>query len=107
MLNRFLVAIFVFAVVFLHGDAARAQNTECQANYEMITKLFHPDYAAPEMWETNYGEGNAAEEFSAVTLPVDATVGAVAAGTTKQEAEQGAEPRLLLGKVDHRGRNGW
>lgn len=100
MLNRFLLTFFALCCCV---NSAKAQDP-CSAPPETITRLFHPDPGSFAVWQTNYGEDDAAESFASVTLPVDGEPGVVAAGQTQQT---GGAAQLLLVRVDHRGQTVW
>lgn len=105
MLNRFLrTSCLTFCVIVSVSHSAAAQ--ECNTNYEMVTKLFHPNPGSYATWDTNYGEDDKQEIFDSVVLPIDSDQGVIAAGTSAAESEEGAL-NLLLARLDNRGRSVW
>lgn len=100
MLNNFFIlklfyALF-FVIVIMPSDGFAQQ---CEAPYEMITKLRHPDPGSYTVWDTAYGKNKRDEVFvSVVNLGTNVLV------VGEMRPTLGADPVLMFVHFDHRGR---
>lgn len=99
ILNKRLCLLCAFSALTPFGAMAQ----QCNAPYEMVTTLFHPDPGAYSVWDTSYGEPIMDETFSSVLPLPDG--GAIAVGTWKET--KAAKPQLLIVEFDKRGRKMW
>tara|TARA_R110001592_G_scaffold20926_19_gene84768 strand:- start:7427 stop:9019 length:1593 start_codon:yes stop_codon:yes gene_type:complete len=109
MLNRFFKAPAAYMLIFgLSVSAVGMTSTyayaqQCNAPYETITRLHHPDPGAFMVWNTIYGEEGRQEKFASAIAQDDG--GVIAAGQVVMTA--GVRPSLLLVAFDKRGRKAW
>lgn len=102
MLNNFFISNPFYALLFLSIAIAMPQTSQaqqCEAPYEMITKLHHPDPGSYTVWDSAYGKDQRDEVFVSV---VNVGKGVVAVGEVLRRA--GAAPSLVFVHLDHRGR---
>ncbi len=109
MLNRYFrtSAAYVFcsgllaAGVIANPSPVFAQ--ACDAPYEMITRLHHPEPGAFMVWNTLYGEEGRQEKFVSAIGRENGKVLAVG----EVQVAKGVKPSLLLVEFDRRGRKIW
>lgn len=109
MLNRFLSYRTVCTVSFLVAigvcvfvPASQVHAQQCQAPFEMLTKLHHPEPGSFTVWSAVYGEPRKEEEFISI---VSKGEGVLVAG--EMRPMPGVSPSLMLVHFDRRGRKVW
>ncbi|PCK00543.1 MAG: hypothetical protein COA45_01845 [Zetaproteobacteria bacterium] len=102
MLNIFFSSSVFQALLFVMIVTIIPQNVyaqQCEAPYEMVTKLHHPDPGSYTVWDTAHGKDRRDEIFvSVVNLGVDV----LAVGEMRRTLE--GVPSLMFVHFDHRGR---
>ncbi|PCI57137.1 MAG: hypothetical protein COB36_02400 [Alphaproteobacteria bacterium] len=102
MLNNFFISNSFYALLFVSiaiviPQTSKAQ--QCEAHYEMVTKLYHPDPGSYTVWDSAYGKDQRDEAFvSVVNLEKDV----LAVGEMRSAV--GGAPSLMFVHFDHRGR---
>lgn len=101
MLNKFFT-LFAISAVFMALPVNIAYAGQCEANYEMITKLHHPDPGSYTVWDAVYGEGKRDEVFASVVNHGDSVM---AVGEVR--SPKAVKPSIVFVKYDKRGRKVW
>jgi len=108
MLNRYFTSSAAIALIAclcastsLKPTKAHAQ--QCDAPYETITRLHHPEPGAFMVWNTVYGEEGREEAFSSAVAKEGGHI--LAVGEVYQTKK--VRPQLLMVEFDRRGRKVW
>ena len=102
MLNKFFISNSFYALLFASIAIVMPQTSkaqQCEAHYEMVTKLHHPDPGSYTVWDSAYGKDQRDEAFVSV---VNLGRNVLAVGETRPTV--GAAPSLMFVHFDHRGR---
>ncbi len=75
---------------------------QCAVIPDMVTKLFHPNFATYTVWSEDLGEGQKEERFKAAMPQGE---GALAVG--EMVRLKGVAPVLMMSRLDRRGREVW
>ncbi len=111
MLNRFfkLLTAYLFVVAmtvfFVSVFSNQVFAQKCDAIYETITRLHHPDPGAFMVWNSVYGNEKHSTKFVFAIESSSKTGNVIAAGEVK--ITSGVRPALLLVEYDRRGRKIW
>ncbi len=103
MLNKFFTISAVLLGFVVNSSASHAQ--QCNVNYEMITKLYHPDIGSYTVWDSLYGQENRAEAFISVVNHGDG--GVLAVGEVIPDRSRNSSMAMVLVSFDKRGRKVW
>ncbi len=111
MLNRFFksLAVYLFFMFMVFGytmlQPYHAFAQKCDAPYETITRLHHPDPGAFMVWNSVFGEQEHKTKFISAIASLRNNRNVIAAGEIR--AASGIRPALLLVEFDRRGRKIW
>ena len=103
MLNKFFIIVTVLVSFVLVAAGSGYAQEECNVNYEMITKLYHPDPGSYTVWDSLYGQENKDEGFISVVNYGDGGVLTVGEVVSLRENTLS----MVLVHFDRRGRKVW
>ncbi len=94
------LSLCVVSILLLLPVQVQAQ--QCDVIPEMVTKLFHPDFATYTVWSADLGEGQKQERFKTAMPQGD---GVLAVG--EMVRLKGVAPTFMISRLDRRGREVW